>query len=89
MNVVDDDADTEIYQQETPNYHYFYKSGKSGGRKGKNKGGPFREDLRRLMFGFGDNEFPNEGSLDLLEIYVEEFIVNLVVRTARRSIRAR
>ena len=37
------------------------------------------------MYGFGDHEFPNEASLDLLEIYVEEFIVNLVVRTARRS----
>ena len=37
------------------------------------------------MFGFGDNEYPNEASLDLLEIYVEEFIVNLVVRTQRRA----
>ena len=37
------------------------------------------------MYGFGDNEYPNEASIDLLEVYLEEFIVNLVVRTAKRS----
>ena len=56
------------------------------GRKAKAKGGgPFREDLKKLMYGFGDHPEPNETSVGLLEVYVEEFIVNLVSRTARRS----
>ena len=56
------------------------------GRKNKGVGtGPFRDDLKKLMYGFGDNYYPRESSVDLLEEYVEEFIVNLVSRTARRS----
>ena len=57
------------------------------GRKGKNKGGPFREDLIKLMYGFGDEETPNDATVDLLETYTEEFIANLVARTMRRSFR--
>ena len=56
-----------------------------GGRKGKQKGGPFREDLKKLMFGFGDDRNPNEATVDLLEIYIEEFVVNLVAQSMRRS----
>ena len=37
------------------------------------------------MYGFGDDKKPNENSVELLEIYVEEFISNLVTRAARRS----
>ena len=56
------------------------------GRKGKGRGvGPFRDDLKKLMYGFGDHYDPNESSVALLEEYVEEFIVNLVSRTSRRS----
>ena len=32
------------------------------------------------MFACGDTEAPNESSLDLLETYAEEFIINLVVQ---------
>ncbi len=37
------------------------------------------------MYGFGDDKKPSESSVELLEIYVEEFISNLVTRAARRS----
>ncbi len=37
------------------------------------------------MFGFGDDARPNESSIELLEIYVEEFITNLVSRATKRS----
>ena len=37
------------------------------------------------MFGFGDEVNPHEASLDLLEVYTEEFVSNLVARAAKRS----
>ena len=39
------------------------------------------------MYGYGDDKQPNEASVDLLEIYVEEFITNLVSRSLRRRLR--
>ena len=65
--------------------HYIHTRVGRGGRKGKQKGGPFREDLRKLMFGFGDDKNPNEATVDLLEIYIEEFVINLVAQSMRRS----
>lgn len=37
------------------------------------------------MFGFGDDKNPNEATVDLLEIYIEEFVINLVAQSMRRS----
>ena len=37
------------------------------------------------MFGFGDDKKPDDASLELLEIYVEEFITNLVSRSLARN----
>ena len=37
------------------------------------------------MYGYGDDKVPNEASVDLLEIYVEEFVINLVAQAMRRS----
>ena len=37
------------------------------------------------MFACGDAETPNESTLDLLETYAEEFIINLVMQAQRRS----
>ena len=37
------------------------------------------------MFACGDSQQPNEASLDLLETYAEEFIINLVMQAQRRS----
>ena len=45
----------------------------------------FRGELRKLMFGCGDVANPNEKSLDLLEAYVEEAFVNLLLQANRRS----
>ena len=39
------------------------------------------------MYGFGDDQNPSDASVDLLEIYVEEFITNLVGRSLRRRLR--
>ena len=61
------------------------RTGRGGGRKGKQKGGPFREDLKKLMYGYGDDRNPNEATVDLLEVYIEEFVVNLVAQAMRRS----
>ena len=36
------------------------------------------------MYGFGDDRIPNEQTVDQLEIYIEEFITNLVARASRR-----
>ena len=63
-----------------------FSRGGRGGKRGKQKSSPFRQELRKLMFGCGDDkDGPNEGSLDLLETYAEEFITNLVVQASRRS----
>ena len=39
------------------------------------------------MFACGDDQTPNETTVDLLETYAEEFITNLVVQAQRRSSR--
>jgi hypothetical protein len=37
------------------------------------------------MYGYGDVREPLESSVDLLEVYVEEFIANITSRAFRRS----
>ena len=37
------------------------------------------------MYGFGDHRHPEEASVEVLESYVEEFILNLVTRALKRS----
>ena len=39
------------------------------------------------MYGYGDDPNPSEASVDLLEIYLEEFVTNLVSRSLRRRLR--
>lgn len=72
-----DDEEHNSDNNEAP-MHYIPTRVGRGGRKGKQKGGPFREDLKKLMFGFGDDRNPHEATVDLLEIYIEEFVINLV-----------
>ena len=83
VKVVDDDDNNS--DNNDAQMHYIPTRVGRGGRKGKQKGGPFREDLRKLMFGFGDDKNPNEATVDLLEIYIEEFVINLVAQSMRRS----
>ena len=40
--------------------------------KNKNNG-IFHDELRKLMVAYGDNEKPNEASVELLEVFVEEY----------------
>ena len=37
------------------------------------------------MYGYGDAETPNDATVDLLEVYVEEFVINMVSQALRRS----
>ena len=83
MRIVDDD-DQNSDNEPQPSYIQQSRPGR-GGRKGKNKGGPFREDLKKLMYGYGDDAYPNDATVDLLEVYVEEFVINMVSQALRRS----
>ena len=49
------------------------------------KGSALREEVKKLMFGFGDHNTPNEKSVDLMEGFIEETIINLVLQASRRS----
>ena len=37
------------------------------------------------MFGFGDSAEPNEKTVDLMEAYFEEILINLLTQAQRRS----
>ena len=79
MSLIDDDL------VGTPaNALVFSKAGftKNVGEKAKNA---FREEVKKVMFGFGDSKNPDERSVELLEVYIDEFIVNLVTQASRRS----
>ena len=39
------------------------------------------------MYGYGDDQNPSEATVDLLEIYIEEFVTNLINRSLRRRMR--
>ena len=69
-----------IHDEEVVNRFPHFQRGGRGGKRGKQKSNPFKEELRKLMFACGDAETPNESTLDLLETYAEEFIMNLVVQ---------
>ena len=80
MRVYDDDQDSGD-ERHVPQYQ---PRGR-GGRKGKNKNGPFREDLKKLMYGYGDDDPQDDATVDLMEVYVQEFVINLVSQAMRRS----
>ena len=40
------------------------------------------------MFGFGEEEEPNEDTIDLMEVYVVEFLSNITKRSLARSQRS-
>ena len=75
MRIIDDPNDSD--DEPVPAYVQTSRPGR-GGRKGKQKGGPFREDLKKLMYGYGDDFYPNDSTVDLLAVYVEEFVINMV-----------
>ena len=55
----------------------FTKPGFTAKKQGKAKGA-FKGEIRKLMYGSGDHETPNEASVDLLEAYIDEFMINLI-----------
>lgn len=42
-------------------------------------------DLKQLMYGFGDSKAPLEESVELLDEFVQEFILNLAEKALKRS----
>ena len=62
MKMIDDDDNNSDNEQNAcapsypaPSYPVPSRTGRGGGRKGKQKGGPFRDDLKKLMYGYGDD----------------------------------
>ena len=45
----------------------------------------FSEELKILMTGFGDNEFPDPESIELLQEYVIEYIQNVSILAYKKS----
>lgn len=58
------------------------------GRRGAKKKGILKEELAKIMQGFGECTSPRDDTLELLEAYVYEFITNVVYRSLSRSQRA-
>ena len=62
-----------------------YRKVAAGQPKPAKKTNAYREEVRKLMYGFGDSKTPDEKSLDLMEALVEETLVNLISQASRRS----
>jgi hypothetical protein len=58
------------------------------GRRGAKKKSILKDELARMMFGFGEVDNPRDDTLDLMETYVYEFITNVIHRSLARSQRA-
>lgn len=56
-------------------------------QKNRFKKGKEEEELRKMMIGFGDEPNPSEKSLDLLDEYMADFLINLVSNSYKRSMR--
>lgn len=76
-NIVDDDDDLD---QDYPM--------QVRGRRGAKKKGFLKDDLIKMMQGFGEINEPRDDTLELMEAYVFEFINNIVHRSLQRSQRA-
>ena len=88
MRIIDDEVHNNADSASGSQQKIIHKSGgmykKYVPIKGK-KGDPFREEVKKLMFGFGDVQCPNEKSLDLMEAFMEEVMINLLLQASRRS----
>lgn len=79
VSVIDDvDEDDAEYDYQYP----------VRGRRGAKKKGFLKEDLTKMMQGFGETSDPRDDTLDLMEAYVFEFINNVIHRSLSRSQRA-
>jgi hypothetical protein len=76
LSVIDDVDDDE------GEYDYQYPV---RGRRGAKKKGFLKEDLIKMMQGFGETAEPRDDTLDLMEGYVFEFINNVIHRSLSRS----
>ena len=55
------------------------------GRRGAKKKSILKDELIRMMYGFGEVESPRDDTLDLMETYVYEFITNVIHRSLAKS----
>ncbi len=79
VSVIDD------VEEDDAEYDYQYPV---RGRRGAKKKGFLKEDLTKMMQGFGETAEPRDDTLDLMEAYVFEFINNVIHRSLARSQRA-
>ena len=62
----------------------FRKVGAEKKPKKVGAGAAYRDEIKKLMFGCGDQSEPDQKSLELLELYYEEAMTNLIVQASRR-----
>ena len=55
------------------------------GRRGAKKKSILKDELARMMHGFGEVDNPRDDSLELMETYVYEFITNVIHRSLAKS----
>jgi len=55
------------------------------GRRGAKKKSLLKDELARMMHGFGEVDNPRDDTLELMETYVYEFITNVIHRSLTKS----
>ena len=86
----DDRSDLDHARSE---YRNILGNAESGPRRYGNRmrttrnGYRFQKDLRKMMYGFGDDLEPDERTAELMEQYITEFVTNLCNRAMSRSLR--
>ena len=60
---------------------------KQGRQSTKKNGFRFQDDIKKLMYGFGDDLEPLPESCELMEQYLVEFLANTCNRNLQRSMR--
>jgi hypothetical protein len=91
----EDDAgqggDNQTYEEVEQSEEDGYDDQESGmiqrmpGRRGAKKKSVLKEELIRMMYGFGEVDNPRDDTLDLMETYVYEFITNVIHRSLAKS----
>jgi hypothetical protein len=76
-----------IYHQIMANQQNQPMIRKQGRQSTKKNGFRFQEDIRKLMYGFGDDLDPLPESTELMEQYLVEFLANTCNRNLQRSMR--
>ncbi|CDW87722.1 UNKNOWN [Stylonychia lemnae] len=74
VNILNDEEDDQIQM-----------SSSKPGKRGVKKKGLLKDDIHKMMVGFGECEEPRDDTMELMELYVIEFITNISKRAQQRS----